>query len=117
VIGRGELIVGVGGLGAELGPLTDVLLIGEGATRDSGVKTLNQYLSPEVRAEVEAALHLAGLTPMEMAQAHLRLAEIMARRGPEIAARLGATYPTELERAVREYVEAELRRTEERAER
>lgn len=108
-IGRGELIVALIGLTVEVGPLVDVLLVGEEIVRESGMKTLNQYLPAPLRQEIESALDLKGLTVEELTQAHLRLAAIMQRRGLAIAERFGASYPTDLENAVVAYVSEELR--------
>ena len=77
VLGRGEKIVAVLGFFAELAPLTEVLILGTGAARDTGVKHLNRFLPPGAQAEIEAALKLSGLTLESLADAHLALAAVM----------------------------------------
>jgi hypothetical protein len=107
-VGRRELIIGVFGLGVEINLITEILMTGNGITRDRGVKHLNAYLPGDSRQQLEAALNMNGLTPAEMAKAHLALAAIVQKEGPIIAQRLGFAYPAALESAVLQYVHQEL---------
>ena len=108
VIGRDELIVSVAGLTIEISLLTDFIILGNGIVREGGIKRLNAFLPDELRQRLEALLSIRPLTRQTLADAHLRLAEIMREYGPPIAARHGFAYPDELERAVRSYVGREL---------
>lgn len=108
VIGRGELIVSVQGLGIEVSVLSEILLLGYGVQRERGVKNLNPYLPPEARGDIERALALNTFTPASLAAAHLALAGVARRHGPVVAARHGIVYPAALEAAVLRYVRAEL---------
>lgn len=108
VLGRNELITGFMGVAVELTPLTEVRMIGSGAVRDAGVKTLNRFLPPDAKLEIENAIRMEGVTQESLARAHLRLAGIMQRRGPAIAQQYEISYPFDLERAVIRYVSKEL---------
>jgi hypothetical protein len=108
VIGRDERIVSLQGLVIEVNLLTDVLLLGYGVERDTGVKRLNAYLPPHCRTALEDALALDGLTPESLARSHLRLAALLQREGPALAARHGFAYPEALQRAALRYIAAEL---------
>ncbi len=108
VLGRGEKIVAVLGFFAELSPLTDLLILGTGRPKDTGVKHLNRFLPGGAQEEIETALDLRGLTVTSLAQSHLALAAIMQKRGPSIAVQFGIPYPTDLEEAALRYVRQEL---------
>jgi hypothetical protein len=108
VVGRDELITGLMGLTVEVNLLVDVLLAGYGIARDRGVKNLNQFLPPDIRQALEAALWMDGLSTMSLAQAHLDLAQMMRQHGPIIATKHGYVYPADLEAAVLRYVHDEL---------
>lgn len=109
VIGRGERISGFMGLTVELQVLNDILIRGHGMRRTGGAKEINRFLPDDVRTQIEAALDQDGLREDNLVAAHWRLAAILQRYGPDIAARHGFNYPVELESAVLDYVERELR--------
>ena len=108
VIGRGELLSGFIGLGVEINLLSDILTAGYGVARDRGVKNLNAFLPLDTRLEIEQAISMQGLTPSNLAKAHLALAAVAQTHGRAIAARHHLEYPDELERAVLDYVRKEL---------
>lgn len=108
VLGRDELITAFFGQGILSTLLADVLIAGYEIPRDSGVKRLNDYLPPHLRAEIEAALNLHGLTRAELARANTALAALMQREGRIVAARHGLAYPAALEAAVLAYVGREM---------
>jgi len=110
VLGRNERIVAFQGLGFELGPLNEVLIARAGRTRETGIKRLNTFVSDESRRALEDALRVDELTLPALARAHLRLAALMRRVGPAVAATHGFVYPHELEQTVVRYVSDELRR-------
>lgn len=110
VMGRGERIVGFQGAGFELIPLTEVLLAQAGRGRETGIKQLNEYILPESRRELEAALNLDGLSLEALVGMHLRLARLMQRVGPQVAESVGFDYPHALEQTVLAYVQHELER-------
>jgi predicted nucleotidyltransferase len=109
VIGRGELIVTFQGVGFELMPLSEVLMAQAGTQREAGVKRLNDFLLDETRRELEAALRMEGLSRESLVRVNLRLAELMRRAGPQVAAAYGFAYPHALEQTVLRYVANELR--------
>lgn len=108
VLGRGELLVSLIGIGIEIPLLSDVLINGYGIERDSGVKRLNVFLPEGLQRKMEQALEINGLSAASMANAHWRLARIMQEEGRKIAARHNFAYPAELERDVLAYVRDEL---------
>ncbi len=108
VLGREEHIAGFMGTAFVGMALTEVLIIGGGKQRDRGVKNVNDFLQPELREEIETALSKVGLGREPLAKAHLRLAAMMQRYGPGIAAQHGLTYPFALEKAVIGYIAREL---------
>lgn len=110
VIGRNELIVGHMGLTVEQGILVNVLLDGDAIPRDAGVKKLNPFLPEPLRAAIEAALDMPGLTPAALVAAHMGLARIMQVHGPRIAAQHSFAYPADLEASATAYVTRELER-------
>lgn len=109
VIGRGERLVSWRGLAVEFDLVLDILLRGHAIVRDVGPKRLNGLLPPALREELEAAFSLQGLSPASLAGAHLALAGIVHRHGPQLAARRQFDYPAPLETAVMRYVLEELR--------
>lgn len=108
VIGRNELITAFLGLTIETDIVTDILLTGYGIARNRGVKNLNQFLPPDLRQAIEAALSLHGLLPASLTKAHLGLARIVQEQGRIIADKHQYTYPDRLEEAVLNYVSKEL---------
>lgn len=108
VVGRNELITAFLGLTIETNVLTDLILTGYGIARDQGVKNLNQFLPPDLRQAIEAALSLHGLSPASLTKAHLGLARIVQEQGRIIADKHQYTYPDRLEAAVLHYVSKEL---------
>ena len=108
VIGRGEMLSGFIGLGIEINLLSDILTAGYGVARDRGVKNLNAFLPLDTRLEIEQAISMQGLTPSNLAKAHLALAAVAQTHGRAVAARHHLDYPHELERAVLDYVRKEL---------
>ena len=108
VVGRQELLTAFVGLSVEMNLVTDLLLTGYGIARERGVKTLNQFLPPELRQALEAALSLHGLSPVSLTKAHLALARIVQEQGRLIAAKHQYAYPEELEEVVLSYVSQEL---------
>lgn len=108
VIGRNELITAFLGLTIETNLITDIILTGYGIARDCGVKNLNQFLPPELRQAIEAALSLQGLPPTSLTKAHLGLARIVQQQGHILAAKHQYAYPDGLEAAVLTYVSQEL---------
>ena len=108
VVGRNELITAFLGLTIETNVLTDLILTGYGIARDRGVKNLNQFLPPDLRQAIEAALSLHGLSPASLTKAHLALARIVQEQGRIIADKHQYTYPDRLEEAVLNYVSKEL---------
>jgi hypothetical protein len=109
VVGRDELLVSLSGLGLEVKLLTDILVDGYEAPRDSGVKKLNAFLPGETREALESALHRIEMTQRSMAASHLQLAAILREHGPIIAERQSFAYPHELEQAVLAHVAYELK--------
>jgi hypothetical protein len=107
-IGRDERIVGIFGLSVYVTILTDVVISGYGIPRDSGVKRLNPFLPEALRAEIEEALSLDGLTNSSLVQATLALARIMQEEGRQLATRHGFEYPVEVESAALDYAMREL---------
>lgn len=108
VVGRQEFITAFVGLSVETNLVTDLLLTGYGITRDRGVKTLNQFLPPELRQALEAALSLHGLSVASLTKAHFALARIVQQQGRLIAAKHQYAYPAELEEVVLYYISKEL---------
>ncbi len=108
VIGRGELLSGFIGLSVEINVLSDILMAGYGVVRDRGVKNLNAFLPLDIRLEIEQAISMHGLTPSNLAKAHLALAAVAQTHGRAVAARHHLDYPHELERSVLDYVHNEL---------
>lgn len=108
VVGRDELIIASMGLTVETGILTDVILTGYDIRRDRGVKNLNRFLPADLRARIESALSMQGLSVVSVSQAHLNLAAIMREQGRAIAQARGFEYPQQLEEAVLRYVSEEL---------
>lgn len=108
VLGREERIAGFMGTTFVVMSLTEVLIIGGGKRRDRGVKNVNAFLPQEFRTEIEAALTMKGIDGESLAKAHLRLAAMMQRCGPNIAKQHGINYPFALEKAVVGYVTREL---------
>ena len=88
--------------------LTEVLIIGSGKQRDRGVKNINAFVPQVLREETEAALTLPSLNREGIAKAHVRLAAIMQRYGPDIAKQHEVVYPLALEKAVLNYISREL---------
>jgi hypothetical protein len=88
--------------------LTEVLIIGSRKQRDRGVKNINAFVSQALREEIETALTMQSLNRDNIAKAHLQLAAIMQRQGPDIAKQNGVIYPFALEKAVLNYVSKEL---------
>lgn len=103
VLGRDERIVALTGLTIMANILTDVIIVGYGIPRDSGMKRLNPFLPEKLRQEIEEALSFDGLTNNGLAQATLTLARIMQAEGRQLAARHGFEYPIALENAAMEY--------------
>ncbi len=108
VLGREEHIAGFMGTTFVVTSLTEVLIIGNGKQRDRGVKNINVFLPQALREEIEIALTMQGIDRDSIARAHLRLATIMQRCGPDIAEQHGLTYPFALEEAVLNYISREL---------
>jgi hypothetical protein len=108
VVGRRERLVSFTGIDIELGLAVDICLRGNGIARDAGVKTLNRFLPAELRAALEHAVALDGLTPESLVEANMRLADIVRQQGRMAAERWGFDYPADLEDAVLAYVAAEL---------
>lgn len=108
VVGRQELLTAFLGLSVETNLVTDMILTGYGIARDRGVKNLNQFLPPELRQAIEAALSLHGLSATSLTKAHLALARIVQQQGHLIAAKHQYAYPAGLEEAVLTYVSKEL---------
>ena len=92
----------------EINLLSDILMAGYGVARDRGVKNLNAFLPLDTRLEIEQAISMQGLTPSNLAKAHLALAAVAQTHGRAVAARHHLDYPHELERAVLDYVRKEL---------
>ena len=86
VVGRQELLTAFLGLSVETNLVTDMILTGYGIARDHGVKNLNQFLPPELRQALEAALSVHGLSATSLTKAHLALARIVQQQGRLIAA-------------------------------
>ncbi len=108
VVGRNELITAFLGLTVETNLVTDLILTGYGIARDRGVKNLNQFLPPDMRQAIEAALARHGLSPTSLTKAHLGLARIVQQQGRLIADKHQYAYPNRLEEAVLNYVSSEL---------
>lgn len=108
IAGRGESLVGLFGLTIEVNILTDVVISGYGIARDSGVKRLNPFLPEALRAEIESAVDLNGLTNRNLVNAHLALARIMQREGRTIASRHSFDYPVDIETAALDYTQREV---------
>ena len=108
VLGREERIAGFMGTTFAVMSLTEVLIIGSGNQRDRGVKNINAFLPQTLREEIENALTLPSLNREGIAKAHLRLAGIMQRDGPDIAKQRGVVYPLALEKAILNYISREL---------
>lgn len=108
VVGRGERLVGVFGLGIEVTILTDVIIGGYGIARDSGVKRLNPFLPDGLRQRLEEAVAMDGLTDNGLLQAHMALAGIMQDEGRKIAERHGFDYPSDVETAALAYTKQEM---------
>jgi Streptomycin adenylyltransferase len=102
-IGRDELIVSRFGIAIEVNILTDVIILGYGIPRDSGVKRLNPFLPEPLRAKIEAALALAEMNTTSLTQSNLALVRIMQEEGRKIADLHGFEYPLAVERAALEY--------------
>lgn len=109
VIGREEWLVSWRGLAVEFDLVTDILLRGNRVVRDVGVKKLNSILPPPLRAEIEAALSFQGLSRAGLVGAHMALAAIVHKHGPQLAQQWRFAYPAALEEAVMNYVAQELR--------
>ncbi len=88
--------------------VTDLILTGYGIARDRSVKNLNQFLPPDLRQAIEAALSLHGLSPTSLTKAHLGLARIVQQQGRIIADKHEYAYPDRLEEAVLNCVSNEL---------
>lgn len=108
VLGREEYIAGSMGTTFVVMSLTEVLIIGNGKQRDRGVKNINIFIPQAIREEIETALTTQSIDRESIAKAHLRLANIMQRCGPDIAEQYGLIYPFALEKAVVNYVSREL---------
>jgi hypothetical protein len=108
VLGRDERIVSLIGLSITVNILTDIIIVGYGIPRDSGMKRLNPFLPAELRQEIEEALAFDGLTNSALAQATLTIARIMQEEGRQIAKQRGFEYPVEIETAALEYTMSEL---------
>ena len=81
VIGRHELLVSLTGLAIEVNLITEIVIMGYGIERDSGVKRLNRYLPDDLRNQLETAVDLHGLSRTSLTAAHLRLARLMQEQG------------------------------------
>lgn len=108
VIGRQEWLVAWRGLAVEFDLVLGILLRGNNIVREAGVKRLNAFLPPHLRHELEAALPVPGLSGASLVTAHLALAGLVRRHGPQLAERWDFRYPSALEEAVLAYVEKEL---------
>lgn len=108
-LGRDETIVGAAGNFLIVLLLADALSVRTGRRKDRGVKALNDFLAPEDRRLVEAAISLPELTKEALARFQLRLACIMQEHGPAICERWSVDYPHALEDATLCYVVQELR--------
>ena len=108
VLGREEYIAGFMGTTFVVTSLTEVLIIGNRKQRDRGVKNINAFIPQVIREEIETVLTIPSINRENIARAHLRLATIMQRCGPDIAEQHGLTYPFDLEKVVVNYVSREL---------
>lgn len=108
VIGRNELIVALTGLTIETNILTDVLILGYGIVRESGVKRLNAFLPDHTQLAIEEALSMQGLSQRSLVAAQMKLVHMMQEHGRIIARKHSYAYPSELESAVLDYVFREL---------
>lgn len=108
VLGRAEYIAGSMGTTFAVMSLTEVLIIGSGNQRDRGVKNINAFVPQTLREEIEDALTMQSIDRAGIAKAHLRLAAIMQREGPDIAKQHGVVYPLALEKTVLSYISREL---------
>ncbi len=108
VLGREENIAGFMGTSFAVMSLTEVLIIGNGNQRDRGVKNVNAFVPQVLREEIETALTMQRVNRENIAKAHLRLAAIMQRHGPDIAEQHEVLYPLALEKAVLSYISREL---------
>lgn len=108
VLNRGELIALSQGTATMRDQyLVPLMLAENGIHKSDGAKRLNRYLTDQQRDA------LAALPPITLAEADLRSAqEAIAieylTRAHALALRCGATWPTELEQAARDFWEREL---------
>ncbi len=109
VLGRQERLVALQGLAVELGLVTEILVLASGAIRDRGVKNLNLFLPDHLRSELETLILPTSLTEQALADAHLRLAQLVCREGRETASAFGFEYPEVLERTALTYAHSELK--------
>ncbi|WP_415786201.1 nucleotidyltransferase domain-containing protein [Deinococcus saxicola] len=109
VLGRRERLVALQGLTVELGLVTEILVIASGTIRDRGVKNLNPFLPENLRDELEALILPGSLTEQALADAHLRLAQLVRREGRKAASTLCFEYPEALEQTALTYAYKELK--------
>jgi Polymerase beta, Nucleotidyltransferase len=91
--GSGQLIAAMRGLSDQVDYFITVKILEQGKFRDSGGSHYNEYISLELRRELEAVLTMPALSPDRLVQAHWRLANLMQTHGPNAAKQIGATYP------------------------
>ncbi len=108
VLGRGELTLASNGsiMRRDLG-LVPLMLAENGVRKTDGNKRLNPYLTDAQRAVLESLPPVAADHASVIAFDRLVAAEV-SRRGRALAARTGAEWPAELERATLDYLRREL---------
>jgi hypothetical protein len=107
VLNRREYMVSLDGMGLLRGMIVDLFMIENGRRRDRGVKRVNQFLTGEQRAALEALPPLSATRESSIAYM-IGAANLFLPRARTLTKAQNATWPEDFLSATRAYLKREL---------